>query len=210
MDALVNAMHQLDEAKVFSLTDQRIAANEPVMAILEDLQEGMRRIGEDFEAGNYFLSELIMSAVVFKQVSEKMNTVMTVDAAEAKYGTFVIGTVKNDIHDIGKDIVATLLACQGFKVVDLGVDVLAEKFVEAVKTHQPRAVGLSCLLTSAFDSMKDTIAALEQAGFRKDLPILIGGATITEATCRYVGADDFCLNANEAVIKAKKMCGGAA
>lgn len=209
MSELTKAMHELDEAKVLALTEQRIQANDPPTDILADLQEGMRLVGEDFEAGNYYLSELIMSAAVFKKVSEKLNAVMTVDAADAKYGTFVIGTVKDDIHDIGKDIVATLLACQGFNVVDLGVDVPAEKFVEAIKTHQPKIVGLSCLLTTAFDSLKNTIDAIEKAGLRDGLPILIGGATLTEETCKHVGADDFCLNANDAVITAKKISGGA-
>ena len=176
MSELVKAMHELDEAKVLTIMDQRIAASDPPLDILADLQEGMRLIGKDFEAGNYFLSELIMSATVFKMASEKLNTVLTQDAADAEFGTFVIGTVKDDIHDIGKDIVATLLACQGFNVVDLGVDVPAEKFVEAIKAHKPKVVGLSCLLTTAFESMKNTVDAIEQAGLRNGLPVIIGGA----------------------------------
>jgi dimethylamine corrinoid protein len=210
MVELVKAMHALEEAKVLGLVDQRIQAKDSAIEILDDLQEGMRLIGEDFEKGNYFLSELIMSATVFKQASEKLSSILTTDASKAKYGTFLIGTVKDDIHDIGKDIVATLLACQGFNVVDLGVDVPVETFVEGVRTHKPNVLGLSCLLTTAFESMKATVDAITQAGLREGLPIIIGGATITESTCRYAGADAFCLNAHDAVNTAIRMSGGTA
>jgi methanogenic corrinoid protein MtbC1 len=209
MNTLVEAMKNLEEDKVIGEVQSRLQANEDPIAILEDLQDGMRLVGDEYEKGSYYLSELIMSAVVFQKAAELLSEKLSVSSNKAEYGTFVIGTVKDDIHDIGKNIAATLLGCRGFNVVDLGVDVPADQFIEAIKEHKPAIVGLSCLLTTAFDSMKNIVDAIEEAGLRAGLSILIGGATIDANTANYVGADAFCLNANDAVITAQKMSGGA-
>jgi methanogenic corrinoid protein MtbC1 len=209
MNELVMAMKDLKEDQVVEEVQAKLRGKEDPMAILQDLQEGMRLVGEEFQKGIYFLSELIMSAQIFQQAVDILGEKLTETTAVPKYGTFVIGTVQGDIHDIGKNIVATLLACQGFKVVDLGVDVPAEKFVEAVKEHKPSVLGLSGLLTVAFDSMKNIVDSIDQAGLRSSLPILIGGATIDQNTCNFVGADGFCVDANEAVLAAQKLSGGA-
>lgn len=209
MNTLVEAMKNLEEDKVVGEVQNRLQENEDPIPILEDLQDGMRLVGDEYEKGSYYLSELIMSAVVFQKAAELLSEKLSVSSSKAEYGTFVIGTVKDDIHDIGKNIAATLLGCRGFNVVDLGVDVPAEAFIEAIKEHKPGVVGLSCLLTTAFDSMKNIVDAIEKAGLRSGLSILIGGATIDSNTCKYVGADAFCLNANDAVKTAQKMSGGA-
>jgi dimethylamine corrinoid protein len=209
MNKLVKAMKNLEEEKVVGEVQSRLQDNEDPIKILEDLQDGMRLVGDEYENGSYYLSELIMSATVFQKAAELLSDKLAASSSQAEHGTFVIGTVKDDIHDIGKNIVATLLACRGFNVVDLGVDVPAEAFIEAIKEHKPGVVGLSCLLTTAFDSMKNIVKAIEKAGLRSNLSILIGGATIDSNTSKYVGADAFCLNANQAVITAQKMSGGA-
>lgn len=209
MNKLVETMKNLEEDKVVGEVQSRLQGNEDPIKILEDLQNGMRLVGDEYEKGNYYLSELIMSATVFQKAAELLNEKLSASCSQPEYGTFVIGTVKDDIHDIGKNIVATLLACRGFNVVDLGVDVPAEAFIEAIKKNKPAVVGLSCLLTTAFDSMKNIINAIEKAGLRSGRSILIGGATIDSNTSKYVGADAFCLNANQAVITAQKMSGGA-
>ena len=108
---------------------------------------------------------------------------------QATHGTLVLGTVKNDIHDFGKDIVGTVMSSNGIRVIDLGVNVEHERFVEAIKEHQPELVGICCLLTTVFDDMKDTINTLKAAGLRDQVTILIGGGPVDQATADYVGAD---------------------
>jgi methanogenic corrinoid protein MtbC1 len=208
MKSAVKALLDLKEAEVLAEVQAMRDGGVPGLEIVQDLQEGMRVVGEQYEAGDYFLSELIMSAEIFKRAMDILGDSLSVIAEGEARGTFVIGTVAGDIHDIGKNLVATILGCHGFEVIDLGVDVAAGDFVRAAREHRPELVGLSCLLTTAFDSMRTTIRAIEEAGLRQGLGILIGGGPVTQATCDYVGADGFCLNANEAVAMAERMCGG--
>lgn len=208
MADLATAMKSLDEDGVLKIVRERNDSGVEPLEILGDLQEGMRLVGEEFEKKNYYLSELIMSSTIFKQAVEIINERLTKACVDPKYGTYVLGTVQNDIHDIGKDIVATLLSCQGFNVVDLGVNVPADTFVQAVKEHKPRVVGLSCLLTTAFEDLKKTVDALEAAGLRSSVKVMIGGATVTEETRQYTGADVFCLDANKAVTLAQQLAEG--
>ena len=190
-------------AGVKKLYDQGV----PVFDILAALQKGMEEVGRKFEAKDYFLSELIMSADVFKEATGLLGEAFANNTSET-LGTVVMGTVKEDIHDIGKDIVVTILKCNGFTVIDLGVDVAYETFVQAIKEHNPRIIGLSCLLTSAFDNMKGTIVAIEEAGLREGRTILIGGGPTDEKVKDYVRADGVCKNAQEAVETCKKIVGG--
>ena len=208
MEPVVKALTDLNEAQVLSAVEERRNDGIPPLEIVQQLQQGMRLVGDRFQSGEYFLSELIMSAEIFKRALHILDDVLTETVERAEYGKFVIGTAEEDIHDIGKNIVSTVLGCHGFEVIDLGVNVPPTSFVQAVKEHRPGLVGLSCLLTTAFDSMKRTVQAIEDAGLREGMGILIGGAPVTQLTCDYVGADAFCLNANRAVETAKEMCGG--
>ena len=149
-----------------------------------------------------------MSANIFKESLNLLETELSQSISRSKYGTLLIGTVKGDLHDIGKNIVATVLSCHGFDVMDLGVDVPSGEFVKAMKENEIRIVGLSCLLTTAFDSMKKIVDEIEKADLRNNLSIIIGGAPVTQAVCNYVKADAFCTNANEAVETAKRAIGG--
>ena len=205
-EQLTKGLAQLDEDTVLNGVKYLFAQGAPALEILAALQKGMEEVGQKFEAKEYFLSELIMSADIFKEATNILGDAFTTEAS-GKLGTVVMGTVKEDIHDIGKDIVVTILRCNGFKVVDLGVDVPHEKFIEAVKEHNPQIIGMSCLLTSAFDNMRNAIAAIEAAGLREGRKILIGGGPTDEKVKDYVKADGVCKNAQEAVEACKKSLG---
>lgn len=206
-EEISKALAELEEDLLLDGVKNLYEQGVPVFDILAALQKGMEEVGKKFEAKEYFLSELIMSADVFKEATGLLGDAFANNASET-LGTVVMGTVKEDIHDIGKDIVVTILKCNGFNVIDLGVDVPYEKFVEAIKEHNPQIIGLSCLLTSAFDNMKETILTIEGAGLREGRKIFIGGGPTDERVKDYVRADGVCKNAQEAVEAFKKALGG--
>jgi dimethylamine corrinoid protein len=204
--ALSQAVGDLDEAAAVSLVKDALAGGATPLGVLEELQAGMGVVGERFENGEYFLSELIYAADIFKKAGAPLEEGLK--SAESKtHGTLVLGTVKNDIHDFGKDIVATVLSSNGIKVIDLGVNVEHQAFVDAIKEHKPALVGMSCLLTTAFADMKEAIASIKAAGLRDQVTILIGGGPVDEATKDYVGADYYCKTAQDGVAVAKKVLG---
>lgn len=206
-EELAKALGNLDETTVLNRTKELFDKGVPALDILAALQKGMEEVGQKFESQEYFLSELIMSADIFKSATALLGSAFMAGDDSGSLGTVVIGTVKEDIHDIGKDIVVTILRCNGFKVIDLGVDVPHEKFVAAVREHNPQIIGMSCLLTLAFDNMRDAIAAIEAAGLREGRKILIGGGPTDEKVRAYVNADGVCKNAQEAVEACKKIVG---
>ncbi|MCR4437131.1 MAG: cobalamin-dependent protein [Eubacteriales bacterium] len=203
---LVDAMADLNEDAVLEEVKALKAQNVPNLDIIAYLQEGMGIVGKRFEEKEYFLSELIMSAEIFNEASQILGGIGG-GSGTSKYGTFVMGTIYDDIHDIGKNIVTTVMSSNGFNVIDLGVDVPTAKYVEAIKQYKPKVIGISCLLTTAFDNIKECIQTLEKEGLRKDVKVLIGGGPVDEATCKYVGADHVCKNAQETVEYAKKYMG---
>ncbi|NPV60760.1 MAG: hypothetical protein HPY75_14015 [Actinobacteria bacterium] len=168
------------------------------ISLVEELREGMSEVGRRFEAGEYFLSELIMSAEIFKEAVALIEPRMRAGEGGSK-GAIVIGTVKGDIHDIGKNIVSTLLRCEGFEVHDLGVDVPPDAFVRKLEETGARLLALSGLLTLAFDSMKETVEALEGAGLRRNVNVILGGGPVNEKVVEYAGADVFGADASQAV-----------
>ncbi|KPU42489.1 methionine synthase [Oxobacter pfennigii] len=202
-EKLTNAMAELDEDLVFSTVKELQESGTPALEIIAALQKGMDIIGERFEAKDYFLSELILSGDVFSSAVALLGDSFSADTP--KLGTVVMGTVKDDIHNIGKDIVVSLLSCNGFKVVDVGIDAPAEKFIEAINRHNPQVIGMSCLLTSCFDSMKNIIEEIDKAGLREGRKILIGGGTITGTVSEYVKADAYTNSAQQAVPLCKKL-----
>jgi dimethylamine corrinoid protein len=194
---LVEAMAELNEDLVIAEVKDLINRNIPVLEIIGYLQEGIVIVGKRFQEKIYFMSELIISGEIFKEVSEILGG--TIPSGTSKYGVFVIGTIYGDIHDVGKNIVNTFMSSNDFEVVDLGVDVPIEKFIEAIKHYKPKVVGISCLLTNCFDNLKECIQAIEDAGLRKEVKILIGGGVVDEDTCKYVGADTVCKTAQQTV-----------
>ena len=163
----------------------------------------MEIVGKRFEEKEYFLSELIMSAEVFNEASQLLGGMEV--SGESKYGVFVLGTIYDDIHDIGKNIVTTVMRSNGFEVIDLGVDVPTAKFIEAIKQYKPKVVGISCLLTTCFDNVKECIQAIEAAGLRGDVKVLVGGGPVDEATGKYVKADIVAKNAQNTVDYCKQF-----
>ncbi len=202
-ESLTQALSDLEEENVLKLVQERLAAGEDPLTIMADCREGMAQVGKRYEAGEYYVSDLIMAGEVFKQAMTLISTKFKMDGGP-KRGTVVIGTVKGDIHDIGKDIVVTLLKAGNFNVVDLGVDVPPDKFVEAIRQSGAAVVGLSGLLTISFDAMKDTIGALSAAGLRMQVKVMIGGGPVTQQVCDYVGADARGADAQAAVT----LCNG--
>jgi len=203
---IAQALGGLREDETVALVQQALAADEPALAILGELQAGMSIVGERFEGGEYFLSELIYAAEIFKKSSAPLQEELQ-STSESTVGTVVLGTVKSDIHQFGKDIVAGVLSSNGFTVVDLGVDVSHQAWVEAIEDTGASVVGMSCLLTTAFDHMKEAIATIERAGLRDTVTILAGGGPVNQIAADYVGADHYCESAQSGVVIAKNVLG---
>ena len=203
---LTQAVGDLDEAAVEAGVKQKLEAGVPALEILDELQQGMTIVGSRYESCDYYLSELVMAAEIFKNSTGQLGTLLEQSATET-LGTIVLGTVLHDIHDFGKDIVGMVLRSNGFKVVDVGVNVPYETFIDAIKANDAQLVGLSCLLTTVFDDMKATVEAIAAAGLRDKVKILIGGGPVDQAVCDYVKADAYCFDAQQAVEAAKKMVG---
>lgn len=197
-DQLTTAMADLEESTVLKLVRQRLDAGDNPMAILASCREGMIQVGKRFEACEYFISELIMAAEIFKQATALLSSRLKTDAIGTR-GKVVIATVRGDIHDIGKDIVVSLLKAANYDVRDLGVDVPPQKVVDAVKETGATVIGLSGLLTIAFDSMKETVAALAASGLRSKVKVMIGGGSVSEKIQQYAGADAWGTDAQAAV-----------
>ncbi len=200
---LVEAMAELDEDLVLAEVKSLINSNVPALDIIGYLQQGIVIVGKRFEEKTYFMSELIISGEIFKEVSDILGE--AIPSGTSKYGTFVIGTIYGDIHDIGKNVVSTVMSSNDFEVIDLGVDVLAEKYIEAIKQYRPKVIGISSLLTNGFDNVKECIERIEQEGLRKHVKILIGGGPLDEEACKYVKADVVCKTAQETVEYCKKV-----
>jgi methylmalonyl-CoA mutase cobalamin-binding domain/chain len=189
-------MADLQEDVVLEEVRALKAKGVPPADIIDAVQQGMAIVGQRFEEKEYYLSELIMSAEIFNAVRPLLDLGA---AGPSRHGKVVIGTIYQDVHDIGKNIVSTVLASHGFDVVDIGVDVPAERFVDAVRAHKPRVLGISCLLTTCFANVRNCIAAVEAAGLRDGLTIVVGGGPVDETAGRFMGADAVCRDAMAAV-----------
>lgn len=172
------------------------------LEIIKRMREGLSIAGKKYEQGEYFLSELIMSGLMAQELSNMLKPYL--QSSESQFlARVAIGSVKGDLHDIGKSLVSTMLSSGGFEILDLGVDVPPEKFVETVEKDNPRIVAMSCLLTIAMDEMKNTIDRLEQSGVRKRVKVLVGGRPIASDFARQIGADGYGADAVDAVTAAK-------
>jgi len=175
----------------------------PVKAVTEGMAKGMDIVGQKYEAKEYFLAELIMAGEVMKEGMKVLEPHLK--AGEVKtLGKVAVGTVRGDLHDIGKNIVATLLNAAGFNVIDLGVDVTPEQFVEAVRTQKPKIIGMSALLTVTMPEMENVVKELKKAGLRDKVKIIVGGAPLTDDYAKKIGADAYAPNAVAGVNICKK------
>lgn len=200
MSDFVNEIVELNEKKVQELLEKKIENNEDPISIMDDVKVAMKKIGERFENKEYFIPDLIMSGEILRQIFDIIGPKIKESEIETKKrGKVLLGTVAGDIHDIGKDIVKFMLDANGFEVLDLGVDVSPEKFVDKIKDFKPDVLALSGFLTLAFDSMKNTIQKIKDAGLRDSIKIMIGGGTVDENIVDYVGADAFGGSAVDAV-----------
>jgi methanogenic corrinoid protein MtbC1 len=204
---LTQAIVDLREGDALAMVDRQLAGGADPVAILADCKAAMDVIGDRFAAGEAFIPELIMAGEIMSGVSDRLKPHLTAMATEEKLGVVVIGTVQGDIHDIGKDIVVTMLDIAGFDVIDLGVDVKIEEFVATAREKGAQIIAMSCLLTSAIDSMKKVVAATHEADLN-GTKLMIGGAPITEQVVAYTGADGYGKDAVEAVELAKQWIGG--
>lgn len=193
----------LDVAK--SVTKEAVEAQvDPQIIINEYMSAAMQEIGRRFEDGKAFVPELLMAARAMKGALEIVKPHMA-QTQSTGLGTVVIGTVKGDLHDIGKNLVASMLEGCGFKVVNLGSDISSERFIAAIKEHNAQIVCLSALLTTTMHYMQKIIQALEEEGLRQQVKVMIGGAPVSEAFARQIGADGYSDNANTAVALARNL-----
>jgi 5-methyltetrahydrofolate--homocysteine methyltransferase len=188
-DKLMDAITQMQEEEALELTEKLLEAKADPVAILDACTKAMEEVGKKFESGVYFLPELMMAGEMLKQISEKVKPMIQGKGEGKKAGKVLLGTVRGDIHDIGKDIVGFLLDVNGFEVKDIGIDVPPETFVKEAETFHPDVVAMSGLLTLAYDSMKDTVDALKTAGLRDSVKIIIGGGQMSDKIAGYSGAD---------------------
>jgi 5-methyltetrahydrofolate--homocysteine methyltransferase len=203
-DAVVNG----DAKATHSITQQAIQEGvDPLNLVNEYMIPAMDEVGRRFEANEYFVPELLISARAMKASLDIIRPLLTA-RGDKPAGKVAIGTVKGDLHDIGKNLVASLLEGGGFEVIDLGVNVTPEKFIETVKDKNANIIAMSALLTTTMPAMRTTIEALKQAGVRAQVKVLIGGAPITQKYADEIGADGYSETAVGAVALAKKAVAG--
>jgi len=205
---LMKLLSDLKEPEALQFVEKALAEGSDPVALLEEAREGMAVVGQRFASEEYFIPDLIFSGEILKGIVQRLEPHLKKGKEQKRLGKAVVGTVAGDIHDIGKDLVVFMLDVSGFEVLDLGIDVPAQKFVDAIKESGSKIVGLSGFLTLAFDSMKDTIDAIQKAGLRDKVKIMIGGGQIDEQVRRFTGADAYGRDAVAAVQLAKGWIGG--
>lgn len=189
-EELLQAIADIEEEKSYTLVKKVLDEGANPKEIIDILRKGVEMVGERFNKKEYFLTELVMAGEIFQQSAKILETAMKKETETSEsLGVVVIGTVKGDVHDIGKNIFVTLLQAAGFEVHDLGVDIAAEKFINKVKETKADIVAYSGLLTVALDSMKETTEALKSAGLREEVKIIIGGLPVDEMWMKEAGAD---------------------
>ena len=204
---LIKLIADMKEEEALALANEMLGSGYDPLTLLDHCRKAMEIVGQRFEAGEYFLPELMLAGEMLTQIgNEAKPLIKDADSGGegSSKGTVIIATVNGDLHDIGKNIVTFMLDINGYKVVDLGIDVPVETIVDSIKEHEPAVVGLSGFLSLAFDSMKETVEAIEEAGLREQIKIMIGGGQVDENVKVYTGADAFGLNAMDAV----SLCAG--
>lgn len=200
-EAILGGKLELAKQVTLEAIEEKI---DPQVLINEYMSAAMEEVGARFEAEKAFVPELLMAAKAMKGSLDLLKPLM-VGNSSARLGTVVIGTVKGDLHDIGKNLVASMLEGCDFEVINLGTDVSSEKFIAAIHTHKAGIVCLSALLTTTMNYMKEVIEALKTAGIREDVKVMIGGAPTTSSFATEIGADGYSDNANSAVVLAKSL-----
>ena len=206
-EELSMAVVELKRDEVAEMVINRADKGENPVQILEECRKGMTIVGDRFQKGDYYLAELLLSAEIFKKAVAILQPYLAKHRPSKPLGKVILATLKGDIHNLGKDIVATLLEAHGFQVYDLGVDVSPSIVLQKVKEVNPDFVGFSALITTAFESMKEAADMLTEAGLRDQLKLMIGGGVTTPLVQAYVGADFQTVDAMEGVVYCMKMVG---
>jgi methylmalonyl-CoA mutase cobalamin-binding domain/chain len=206
-EKLVQAIADMREEEALKLVKEMVKGGVEPMAILDAARKAMAIVGQRYEEGRYFLPELMLAGEMLSQVTDMLKPELAKLPEIKRHGRVLIGTVKGDIHDIGKNIVTFMLDVNGFDVLDLGVDVSPEKFVQAIQDFGPQVIGLSGFLALSFDTMKETVEAINASGVRDGVKIMIGGGQVSEQVRKYTGADAYGLDAMTGVSLAKKWVG---
>jgi len=199
MGKIKELLEQLDDEGALAAAQADLAAGVAPEDVLAECKEAMGFIGDEFSAGRMFVSDLMMAAEIFQSITDEVLPLVKGAGTGESKGKVVMGTVHGDIHNIGKDIVANMLLVNGFEVIDLGVDVVPADFVAAVQDNGAKVLALSCLLVSCYDSIKQTIEALQAAGLRDGVKVIIGGGPIDEHVVEFSGADAFGRDPQDAV-----------
>ena len=197
-DAVINMEIARVPDLVRSCLEERLA---PALILTRGLSLGMRTVGERFRDGSAFMPEVLVSCDAYYAGLKILEPLLAADTGRPTRGKMVLGTIHGDIHTVGKDVAVPVFRAAGFEVVDLGVDVPDERFVDAVRTHQPHLVGLGTYMTGTFMHTRETVQALERAGVRDQVKVICGGPAVDACTARKLGADDASDNAWEAVDK---------
>jgi 5-methyltetrahydrofolate--homocysteine methyltransferase len=209
IEAIYNAVLDGNAPAAKAGVEKALAAGVAAEVILkEGLIGAMAEVGRLFEENEYFVPEMLVSARAMQNGLAVIKPYLAESGAKPT-GKAIVGTVKGDLHDIGKNLVAMMLEGAGFEVIDLGTDVTPEKFVKGVLEHKPQIVGMSALLTTTMPSMSTTVKALQEAGVRDQVKVMIGGAPLTDAFARQIGADGYAPDASSAVRMAKSLAGVA-
>ena len=188
-EKLVNTIVNLDRDGALDELNRLVSEGADPCDLLTQSQGGMEIVGKKFEKGDYFLSELLLSAEIFKYIAAELEPLLSKGADAKAIGKVIMATPKGDIHDLGKNIVSLMLKTRGFEVIDLGVDVPLEKILETAREEKPDVIGLSCLLTTVIDDMRVIEGQLREAGIRESTRLMIGGGVTNDSTLRHVGAD---------------------
>ncbi len=205
MNQISEAIVQLKWDEIGALTSEALEAGVPALQILnQGLVQGMSMVGTEFRDGKFFLPELLLSAETMKTALGILLPILS-QQGTGSAGRVAIGTVTGDLHDIGKNIVISILQGNGFEVIDIGIDIAPKRFVEVVRDNDVQILGLSALLTSTMPMMEETIKALEEAGLRQKVKVIIGGAPVTQSYADQIGADGYGADAVVAVQVAKTL-----
>lgn len=202
LDKIKECLIELDRECTLRGVNEALKSNISATKVISFMSTAMQEIGQLYESGDYFIAELLEASSIFKEAMSILKPKLQEEAAKYRQpvkAKVVIGTVKGDIHDIGKSLVATMLEASGYEVLDLGVDVPAEKFIEACTTYKPDVIAMSALLTTTANYMRTVIEELVKCGLRQSVKIVVGGAAVSKAFAKEIGADGWAPNAIEAV-----------
>lgn len=204
---LAEYLVKLDRDMVYALTQEALDADEDPIKIIEVAQKGMETVGEKYNSGEFYLAELMLSGKIFQTLMEMINPSLTQDSTQTKIGKILLATPEGDIHDLGKSIVATMFTADGWEVVDLGANVPIDQIVSKTAEIEPDILGISCLLSTAFDGIKQTAEQLAGKGLRDNIKLVIGGGVTNESTRTFVGADFQCTDVMDGLAYCRKAIG---